>query len=482
MIRFRLSIDDTLNGLQMIFPKLTRIRQGISPYSCILLLIALAGRITLLEASQEPDRPNFLLIFTDDQGLADVGCYGSEIPTPNIDTLARDGIQFQSWYVASSICTPSRFGLLTGRNPSRSQDELLGALMFLAPQDKQRGIRSHETTIATALSRHGYHCGLVGKWHLGHGDASLFPQRHGFAHTYGHTAGCVDFYTMSYGNTPDWYRNGRAIEQTGYATDLITDEAVSFIQNRQDEKPFFLYLAYNAPHFGKGWDDGNDVPVNILQPPPADLERVRFIKDPTRRKFAAKVTNLDDNIGRVLATLEREKLDESTVVIFMTDHGGDPNYGGRNTPYRAGKATLFEGGVRVPCLMRWPGKFKAGTKSQIVGSALDIFPTFASLAKIPIPEGIDGIDISQALLDGAKIGPRDLFWELGPHAELDRGQWRSLRSGDWKYVQSPTEGEWLFNLANDPFEKENLRLKYPERFQKLRARAREQSERYREKH
>ncbi len=165
----------------------------------------------------------------------------------------------------------------------------------------------------------------------------------------------------------------------------------------------------------------------------------------------------------------------------MTDHGGDPNYGGRNTPYRAGKATLFEGGTRVPCLMRWPGQIKARSRNNSVGSALDIFPTLARLASMPAPDGLDGIDITPVLLNGKELGDRELFWELGQHAELDRERWVSIRRGDWKYVQSPTEGEWLFNIAEDPFEKENLRSKQPVRFERLRNLARERSAQYRSK-
>ena len=424
-------------------------------------------------------RPNFLIVFTDDQGMNDVGCYGSEIPTPHIDSLARDGLKFDSWYVASSICTPSRFGLLTGRNPSRSQDSLLGALMFLDPRDAVRGLRSNETTIATTLSESGYQTALIGKWHLGHGHASLYPKQHGFDHSYGHTAGCIDFYTMSYGNTPDWYRNGKSIQQSGYATDLITEEAVTFLREQKDDTPFFLYLAYNAPHFGKGWNDGENKPVNLLQPHPRDLSKFQHIEDPTRRKFAAKVAALDDGIGKVLATIESEGLRESTLVIFMTDHGGDSNYGGSNIPYRNGKATLFEGGIRVPCLMRWPGKIKPNTSSKAVTSALDIFPTLAKLAGADSPDGLDGKDIGAILFGENNTPKRELFWELGQHSELNRGQWLALRDGNWKYIQTPNEGEWLFNIGQDPYERHNLISMKPDRFQKLKSRARFLSHKFR---
>ena len=449
----------------------------------LLLGFLLAGAATSIVIKAEPagsPPPNFLVIFTDDQGINDVGCYGSEIPTPHIDSIADEGLKFDSWYVASSICTPSRYGLLTGRNPSRSRDSLLGALMFLDPADAVRGIQPGETTIASILSKSGYYSGLIGKWHLGHGDNSLFPNQHGFDFTYGHTAGCIDFYTLSYGNTPDWYRNGKLIEQSGYATELITNEAISFLKQKQKDQPFFLFLAYNAPHFGKGWDDGNNETVNLLQPHPDDLARFQHINDPTRRKFAAKVASLDDGIGRVLETLEEQNLDESTLVIFMTDHGGDPNYGGSNIPFRAGKATLFEGGIRVPCLMRWPGKIPAGSRTSTVASALDLYPTLATLAKVPISsENLDGIDITNVLIEAAESPKRELFWELGTHQELNRGRWQALRDGDYKYVQTPTDGEWLFNIEKDPYELTNLRDSDHEEFTRLRKRASELSNLYR---
>ncbi|MBT5705014.1 MAG: sulfatase-like hydrolase/transferase [Verrucomicrobia bacterium] len=452
-------------------------------HAVLLLRFLLAGTATLIHMkaeAAESQPPNFLIIFTDDQGINDVGCYGSEIPTPHIDSIAKEGLKFDSWYVASSICTPSRFGLLTGRNPSRSQDSLLGALMFLDPSDAVRGLQPGETTIASSLSRNGYYTGLIGKWHLGHGEKSLFPNQHGFDFSYGHTAGCIDFYTMSYGNTPDWYRNGKLIEQSGYATELITDEAIAFLKQTSKDHPFFLYLAYNAPHFGKGWDDGNNQTVNLLQPHPKDLARFQHIKDPTRRKFAAKVAALDDGIGRVLEALKEQNLDESTLVIFMTDHGGDPNFGGSNIPFRAGKATLFEGGIRVPCLMRWPGKIPAGSKTSSITSALDLYPTLAALAKVPIStENLDRIDITDVLLNAAKSPKRELFWELGSHEELKRGRWQALREGHYKYVQTPTDGEWLFNIEKDPFEASNLKESHPGEFSRLRERAREVSSLYR---
>ena len=434
-------------------------------------LRALIVPLCLASTSLAADRPNILLIFTDDQGINDVGCYGSEIPTPNIDRLASEGLKFEQWYSASSICTPSRFGLLTGQNPSRSKDQLLSALMFMADEHKETGIQQSETTIAEKLRESGYDTALIGKWHLGHGGKDLLPTRHGFNSFIGHTGGCIDFFTMTYGNIPDWYHQEVHVSENGYATELITDEAISYLEDREDEEdPFFLYLAYNAPHFGKGWSPSTRTPINIMQPQAEDLRRVSGIEDKVRREFAAMTVSLDDGVGKVIEALDANGLSEETLVIFLTDHGGDPVYGGNNLPYRGDKATLFEGGLRVPCIMRWPGKIEAGNASDVVCSSLDLFPTFCSLAGIASDESrLDGRNLSSVMIEGIGWSDRMLFWELGVHAELGRNPWSAVRSGDWKYLQTPDDGEFLFNVAKDPYEKRNLMRIEPDRFKDLRA-------------
>ncbi|MBP83153.1 MAG: hypothetical protein CMO61_04820 [Verrucomicrobiales bacterium] len=419
------------------------------------------------------ERPNILLIFTDDQGINDVGCYGSEIPTPNIDRIGAEGIQFRNFYSASSICTPSRFGLLTGRNPIRSQDQLLSALMFMSDEHKGYSIKSHETTIAEVLRDKGaYDTALIGKWHLGHGDESMLPHHRGFNTFIGHTGGCIDFFTMTYGIIPDWYHQSEVVSENGYATELITEEAIAFISRRNHKRtePFFLYLAYNAPHFGKGYSPSDEAPVNLMQPQAAELKRVDFIEDKIRREFAAMTVSLDDGIGRVLDCLEEHKLKENTLVIFLTDHGGDPTYGGSNLPLRGDKATLFEGGLRVPCLMRWPAGIKGGQESSAVLTSLDLFPGFCQLADITLPNNwpLDGLSFIPYLngMSEATV-TREFLWQTGSHAELGRKSWLAYRAGDMKYLNSPQDGEFLFNLANDPNEKKNLKEQKPELFEKM---------------
>ena len=421
------------------------------------------------------EKPNIVLIFTDDQGWNDVGCYGSEIPTPHIDRIAGEGIRFDQFYAASSICTPSRFGLLTGRNPSRSQHGLLSALMFMADEHRTTGIQPGETTIAEVLREEaGYDTALIGKWHLGHGNESLLPLNHGFETFIGHTGGCIDFFTMTYGIIPDWYHGNRHVSENGYATELITDEAVKYLENRSEKRddPFFLYLAYNAPHFGKGYSPADGRPVNIMQPQADDLKRVAFIDDKIRREFGAMTVNLDDGVGRVLQTLDDTGLAGNTLVIFLTDHGGDPTYGGSNRPWRGNKAELFEGGLRVPCVMRWPGRLKAGRTIDSPCWAIDLFPTFLELAGLKSDRPpIDGVSLVPVLGSGAEPpADREFFWETGAHSELGRRQWRALRVGDLKYVQSPSEGEFLFDLAKDPGESSDLKESRRADFQRLKER------------
>ncbi|MCH2206937.1 MAG: sulfatase-like hydrolase/transferase [Lentisphaerales bacterium] len=425
---------------------------------------------SLTAFSWSSQKPNIIFILTDDQGVNDVSCYGSEIPTPHIDSLAHEGAKFDNFYVASSICTPSRFAFLTGQYPSRSQDELTGALMYLG--DKKRGIRRHETTIATALQKADYETALIGKWHLGHGHQQFLPTQHGFETFKGHTGGCVDFYTMRYGNEMDWYDGEKLVDRSGYATDIITDDAVAYIKSpERKKKPFFMLLAYNAPHYGKGWDDGSKKAINIMQPPPEALERVSSIKDITRRKFAAKVVNMDDGIGRVLEALDLSSQKDNTLVIFVTDHGGDPKYGGSNLPLRGLKAGLFEGGIRVPCLMRWPAKIKAGTKVTANISALDFFPTFCEMAGIQLqPYKPDGVSIMQTLTGNQQILDRELFFELGRHITFAGKNWYALRKGPWKYIQNDNQEEFLFNISQDPYEQKNKKDTYPEIFAKMKER------------
>jgi arylsulfatase A-like enzyme len=408
-------------------------------------------------------RPNIVVFFSDDQGVNDVGCYGSEIATPRIDQLAMEGVRFTQFYAASSICTPSRYGLLTGRYAHRSKDQLLGALMFLADEDQQRGIHPGETTYVSKLQKAGYRTALVGKWHLGHGDKKFWPTKHGFDSFFGHTGGCVDFFTLDYGNRPDWYRGESLVETDGYATDVITDEAIDILRSSsQTDQPLYLHVSYNAPHFGKGWNEAKSSTENVMQPKPDDLKLVSQIEDPLRRSFAAKVVGMDASIGRLLDTIDQLSMREDTLVVFMTDHGGDPVYGGSNLPLRGSKATLFEGGLRVPCIVRWPGQIRAGAVSEGVSCAIDWFPTFGEIVGFDWEGVLDGKSILPLLQGKPPEQARTLVWKTGSHDLLGRKSWAAVRDGDWKWVSEPGEDGKLFDLKNDPHEKTDIATDYPQ--------------------
>jgi arylsulfatase A-like enzyme len=426
---------------------------------CILLGLALVtGSITPPALAAAP-KPNIIFILADDLGINDLSCYGSHIPTPGIDRLAVNGMKLPQFYAASSICTPTRFGLLTGRYPARSQDKLLGALMFALKRDDDRGIRPGEVTIAEVLRNAGYHTALIGKWHLGHGQPEFSPLKHGFDYFYGMNGGCVDYFTLKYGNMPDWVRNGEPLQENGYSTNLLSDDALRYLDSRPVDRPFFLYLSYTAPHYGKGWDEDRKEFTNILQAKPEDLEEFAGIEDKNRREYAAMVRAMDRGVGRILDKLSALRLEENTLVIFSSDNGGDPAYGGNNEPFRGKKAEVFEGGIRVPCLIQWKGKVGAGTYSRQPVSTLDFFPTFCALAGIPVSGlALDGIDITPVLLRG-KTFERELCWTVPRASAFLRGQWKYIRTGGT---------EMLFDLEADPWERRDMADRAPNRVKEMR--------------
>jgi arylsulfatase A-like enzyme len=222
-----------------------------------------------------------------------------------------------------------------------------------------------------------------------------------------------------------------------------------------------LHVAYNAPHFGKGWDDVQEETVNVMQPRPEDLKRVEHLDDPLRRAFAAKVVGMDQGIGRLLEALARHGLDENTLVVFMTDHGGDPDYGGSNLPFRGGKATLYEGGLRVPCIVRWPGHVPPQSVCDEVACAVDWYATFGQLVGYG-PDPTDGQSIVELLLGKPAESPRRLIWKTGAHRELGRQSWQAVRDGDWKWVKAPGRDAELFDLSRDPGESVDRSKESPE--------------------
>lgn len=417
--------------------------------------------------------PNVVIIYADDLGYGDLSSYGGTIPTPNIDQIGRNGIRFTDFYVSAPVCTPSRYSLLTGSYPQRSVHGLNKALM---PVDTNY-LDASETTMADYLKAKGYRTALIGKWHLGAKDTTDLPTRHGFDVFSGFKPGCIDYFTHVYGGMGrNWFVNGRAAAETGYATELITRHAGEFIdQVKSDKAPFFLYLPYNAPHFGKT-DPGNQPDLtlslkegiyegyqimNSLQAPAAYVKKFAHITDPYRRVYSAMVANLDDQVGVLLAKLEREKLLDNTMIWFISDNGGySKTYFGHasNGNLRGEKAQLWEGGIRVPALVSWKGRIKPGQIIRSPVSTVDILPTLGALlgfARQLPANRMDGRDISNVLLRGKPLS-RSLFWQFGRQT--------ALRNGDWKLVN----GTDLYNLRTDPGETTNLATTQPEQLAALR--------------
>lgn len=434
----------------------------------------------LLQSTFAQQQPNIIVITADDMGYNDLESYGGAYATPNIDRIGQQGIRFTDFYVAAPVCTPSRYAFLTGSYPMRSMHGLKSALM---PNDRNY-LDTSETTIASYLKTVGYRTALIGKWHLGQ-KGDLMPWDYGFDYYAGFMGGCIDYFHHSYGALhPDWYANNQTATESGYSTDLITEHAERFIESAtSQQQPFFIDLAYNAPHYGKS--DPDNLPdytlsvtegtydglkmINSLQVPKKYLDRFSDIEDIQKRVYAAMVTALDDNIGRLLDYLKENDLLENTLIFFYSDNGA---YGPKssypyasNHPLRGGKASLWEGGIRVPAMVMWQGKIKAG---QIVNTPVcnvDFVPTLAGITGYSTQDRtafLDGEDIRDVLFEAAEK-PRTLYWTYWKQT--------ALRHGKWKLVN----GKYLFNLQEDISESNDLAAQQPEVLHRLQALEKQQA-------
>jgi arylsulfatase A-like enzyme len=382
---------------------------------------------------------NVIVLLADDLGWHDVGYHGSEIRTPNIDRLASEGVRFERAY-SFPVCSPTRSGLMTGRSPMR-----LGVAYTVIRPWSDYGVPVAERFMPQAFHDAGYQTAITGKWHLGHGSRKFLPRARGFDHAYGHLNGAIDYYTHEREGGLDWNRNGKSVREQGYSTFLLGAEASRFIRQRDRGKPFFLYLPFNAPH-------------SPLQAPPEHLERYAGIADQRRRAYAAMVDAMDATVGRVLATLEEEKIADNTLVLFFSDNGGPLPFGATNTPLRAGKATTFEGGIRVPAVMRFPGRLTAGGVSQQVITMMDYFPTLAAACgvspgnKLPL----DGNNLWASITSGKIQRREDLFFVVESAGAVRL----AVHHDEWKLVREESSGgearNHLFRIAEDPAESNDL--------------------------
>lgn len=395
--------------------------------------------------------PNFIVILADDLGYADLGHDGSGIETPNIDRLAREGTKLTQFYAAAPYCSPTRAAFLTGRYPHS-----VGVPHIISsPQPNEtpertanRGRLSHDArTLPQALAPGGYASMLAGKWHLGY-EEGWWPRSYGFNRFWGSLAG-----TPNYFEPVKTYENEQPITVRQYLTDGITEQGVQFIRDHRGQ-PFFLYLAYNAPHCPR------EAPPDLV----AKYEKV-FGED--KAGYAATIDRMDTGIGRVLRTLDDLGLAQNTVVVFTSDNGpcvcqGPIDRPRSAAPLRGHKYMAHEGGIRVPFLARWPGRIPAGRRTDTVASIMDLFPTFLAAAGIRPDPGrpVDGINILP-LLEGA-VGPvhDDLHWEANHAYGVRRGDWKLVQEG---WVAAP----YLYNLRADPAEQTDLAARQPEKVKEL---------------
>lgn len=431
--------------------------QSLKWLACLLFL----GGSAVQAAS---DRPNVLLIFTDDQGSVDLNCYGAEdLHTPHLDGLARRGVRFTQFYAAAPVCSPSRAGLLTGRVPQRA-----GVPGNVSSAKGNAGMPAEQVTIAEMMKDAGYATGHVGKWHLGYTPETM-PNGQGFDHSFGHMGGCIDNYShFFYWNGPnrhDLWENGKEVWRDGeFFPDLMVKETRQFLETHR-EKPFFLYWAINVPHYP-------------LQGTEKWRQRYKSLPSP-RNKYAAFVSTMDEKIGEVLKTLDRLKLRENTIVIFQSDHGHSTETrtfggGGSAGPYRGAKFSLFEGGIRVPAIISWPGLLPENEVRGQLATGCDWFPTIADLCDVELPKRkLDGRSLVSLIKSEQAESPHQQFhWQM-------RNQW-AVRDGDWKLIGNPrdtsniapiTKDDRLFlaNLKRDVGERNNVADENPEIVERLKS-------------
>lgn len=408
--------------------------------------------------------PNIIIILTDDQGYGDVGFNGcTDIPTPNIDRIAGHGVRFTNGYVSFAVCGPSRAGLITGRYQDRFG---FGLNPILAPEDPNMGLPLSEETLARVLGRAGYRSMAIGKWHLG-AHESLHPLKRGFDEFYGFLSGGHRYFPEEWtlqdlseiqhqfdGYRTKLLRNYERVEESAYLTDALSREAVEFI-GRNPSRPFFLYLAYNAPH-------------TPLQATEKYLSRFAHIKDQKRRTYAAMVSAVDDGVGNVLDRLEMLGLDDNTIVFFLSDNGGpEKTNSSDNGPLRGQKGDLWEGGVRVPFAVQWRGKVPAGMVYERPVISLDIFATAVSQAQAEISADrpLDGVDLIPFLQDGNEAVPHEqLYWrkfKAKNEALVDQSGFKYL-------VEESGARASLYNLREDIGEQHNLAGQQKRRVRRLR--------------
>jgi arylsulfatase A-like enzyme len=398
-----------------------------------------------LALAKDVHRPNIVFIVADDMGWKDIGYHGSDIKTPNLDKLASEGARLEKFY-AMPMCTPTRAALMTGRYPLR-----YGLQSGVIPAAGTYSLPLDETLLPQVLKDAGYKTYMSGKWHLGHAKMEFWPNHRGFDSFYGATVGEIDHFTHSSHGVKDWYRDDNALEEQGFDNSLFGAEAVKVIKGHDTSSPLFLYLAFTAPH-------------TPFQAPEAYLDRYSSIKDENRRAYAAMISVIDDEVGKVVAALDERGMRENTLIVFQSDNGGvrssmfsgDSKVSGGlpadNGPFRDGKGTLYEGGTRVAAFANWPGKIEPGVVDEMI-HVVDWYPTIASLIGVELNQKkpLDGVDVWSTISSGAPSPRDEIVYNVDPMGG-------AVRQGKWKLVwkASLPQSLELFNLDRDPSETKNL--------------------------
>jgi len=411
-------------------------------------LLALCLCHTALAATQ----PNVLLILVDDLGYGDLACYGAkDMRTPNLDSLMKSGTRYDQFYANCTVCTPTRASLMTGRYP-----DLVGAPGVIRQYDKGNWgyFRPNGPTLPELLKKGGYHTSLVGKWHLGYTSPNL-PNERGFDHFHGFLGDMMNDYYTHLRSGVNWMRlNKETVKAEGHATEVFTRWAIDYLKDRakKPDQPFFLYLAYNAPHFP-------------IQPPKEWQSKVmkRELEiDPKRAANVAFIEHLDHEIGKVIKSLKELGLSKDTLVIFTSDNGGSLRHAQSNAPLRGGKQDHWEGGIRVPTCVVWPGQIPAGKRSNTAGMTMDFLPTLCEISGVKINHEIDGQNLAPVWLKEAPGDPdRTMIWVRREGGARYQGRaYYAIRKGQWKLLQNtPFEPMVMIDLKADPYEKNPLPAK-----------------------
>lgn len=414
-------------------------------------------------AHAQSGKPNIVYIVSDDQGWKDVSYHGSDIKTPNIDRLAADGVRLEQFY-AQPMCTPTRAALMTGRYPFR-----YGLQTAVIASNHTYGLPTDEFLLPQALHESGYYTAIIGKWHLGHADRKYWPRQRGFDYQYGPLIGEIDYFTHEqHEGVVDWYRDNKLVKEPGYSTTLLGNDAVKLIGQHDSSQPLYLYLTFNAPH-------------SPYQAPKEYLDKYSNISDPSRRAYAASITAMDDQIGRVVEALQKKGIRDNTVIFFQSDNGGTRNkmFAGEraaavipcdNGPYREGKGSLYEGGTRVIALANWPGHIKSGSTVDGMIHVVDMYTTVTAIAGASTAKAkpLDGLNMWPTLSEGKPSPRTELIYNIEPFRA-------GVREGDWKLIWRtplPYSTE-LYSIPQDPSEKNNLAAQQSEKVAELQKRANE---------